>query len=578
MRKLWMRVASVLQIMLQTRRLRKRKLLIIALVLLALLSLVASSILHGHLTLEDDPHAPLPRGRQAKQDRDRAQNSTIDAPALTEQRLRRSADRLFQELQQLKSARSGGKGRAAGRGLTELNSKEMKGAAPKGFGLHGDTGGDEPGLLGVGPNLSLPRAEPCPRHSEFRVAMLLPWATDDSSARERFPPWLPFFVATARRSASLFDWLIFHEGGPVSIEELPTAARSPNVRFVNLGSGGLAHKIATALGRSLHLPTANVTLLGNRLRYLLSKWPRLIAEYKPAFGSIFQEELSGYTHWGFSDLDVMMGDVARFVSRSELRDYHIVTYSFGDQEALYLRGQWTVHRNHPSVNAIWRLCEHLGHGMELEVARKLMWERSNEAAGHATYRKRVLSAEGCYSHRALLTRGVRVKIAQKQFAGLESSMAQAQKKAVFVIRGALWLCDAREDGAALDVHALAAASNQSCDAELPEVHIPRGEKVPLGLQGKDCATWVPREHRLCAEALSGQPPQIVSRRDGVFFAQRFEPIAALTVDRGRCQQGALFHAQDWKRRWDARHIDGGSSRGTFDTFRLDPGGIRRFAV
>ena len=37
--------------------------------------------------------------------------------------------------------------------------------------------------------------------------------------------------------------------------------------------------------------------------------------------------------------------LARFVERSELRDHQIVTYSFGDTEAVYLRGQWTMHQN-----------------------------------------------------------------------------------------------------------------------------------------------------------------------------------------------------------------------------------------
>ena len=42
--------------------------------------------------------------------------------------------------------------------------------------------------------------------------------------------------------------------------------------------------------------------------------------------------LVNYTHWGYSDLDIVLGQLPRFIERSELRDFHMVTYSFGDNE------------------------------------------------------------------------------------------------------------------------------------------------------------------------------------------------------------------------------------------------------
>ena len=40
------------------------------------------------------------------------------------------------------------------------------------------------------------------------------------------------------------------------------------------------------------------------MRFMFEKWPRLVAEYKPAFGSIFARYLKKYTHWGYCDLDM----------------------------------------------------------------------------------------------------------------------------------------------------------------------------------------------------------------------------------------------------------------------------------
>ena len=57
--------------------------------------------------------------------------------------------------------------------------------------------------------------------------------------------------------------------------------------------------------------------------------------------------------------------------QAELEDHDIVTYSFGDQEAIYLRGQWTMHRNVHFISSIWRGCPHLGDQLQKELLLKV---------------------------------------------------------------------------------------------------------------------------------------------------------------------------------------------------------------
>ena len=225
-------------------------------------------------------------------------------------------------------------------------------------------------VRGIGP----PPVKPCggERHPDFRIAVALPWVSD--SARgvgwEQLPAWLPFFVATAAHSAYLVDFLIFHEE-PIPASLVPASVHAPNVRFIDLRSGGVADVFGRTLSAALDLPAANATDVTARLRYVLRfrtrappfperapsiygrymfrKWPRLVAEYKPAYGTIFAEWLVNYTHWAYSDFDVVLGHLPRFMERNELVDHHIVTYSHGDTDAVYLRGQWTVHQNVPQV-------------------------------------------------------------------------------------------------------------------------------------------------------------------------------------------------------------------------------------
>ena len=67
----------------------------------------------------------------------------------------------------------------------------------------------------------------------------------------------------------------------------------------------------------------------------------------------------------------MLGNLPLFLEREELFDNDVVSYTFGDQEALYLRGQWTLHRNSPLISSIWKGCPHLGQGLQKELLLKV---------------------------------------------------------------------------------------------------------------------------------------------------------------------------------------------------------------
>ena len=59
-----------------------------------------------------------------------------------------------------------------------------------------------------------------------------------------------------------------------------------------------AQPAVTSLRLQLNLPLRNATMLLRSLKLLFERWPRLVAEYKPTFGSVFEDFISGYSHWG----------------------------------------------------------------------------------------------------------------------------------------------------------------------------------------------------------------------------------------------------------------------------------------
>lgn len=281
------------------------------------------------------------------------------------------------------------------------------GAAADGLAATG--GGGRRGLPAQGPSgVATPAAGPCgaDRHPDFRIGMVLPWVDGGVDGTRHTPAWFPHLAATAAHSSLLVDWVILHEGSLA----LPPAARPPNVFLFDVQPGGIARLFAARLSGALGLATDEARALEQRMLLMFGKWPRLVAEYKPAYGHIFSRWLGNYTHWGYTDFDTIVGQLPRFIERSELTEHHIVTYSFGDTEAVYLRGQWTVHRNTPGVNRLWRQCSHLSDGLLHELSLKVAHLRKMEAAGKANYHKRFLSAEGCYSYKAAHTRTVRIKV------------------------------------------------------------------------------------------------------------------------------------------------------------------------
>mmetsp|Transcript_12056 Transcript_12056/g.34709 ORF Transcript_12056/g.34709 Transcript_12056/m.34709 type:complete len:755 (-) Transcript_12056:286-2550(-) len=408
-------------------------------------------------------------------------------------------------------------------------------------------------------------AERCgERHPQYRIAMVVPWVNE-------LPPWVSYFALTAHRSRSLIDWLIFHE------TLTPPNNLPDNVRFIDLGVGGLSQLFGLRLGDELNMPVRNASLLIRSMRFMLDKWPRLVAEYKPAFGAIFEQYLTDYTHWGYCDLDIVIGNLPLFIEDAELAGQDIVTYSFGDMDALYLRGQWTMHRNLPEISMLWKNCPHLGDELQKELLMKVAWVRRMESRGVKNYPKRFQSAEGCYSHRASLMPGVRIKMAHKQFVGLSVPADEV----IFSVNNAVWQCPR---GVAVDLNELHQHSQQECTSNLPGVQEPLGEMLPLQVSSEGgCGKWMPAEYRMCAMNLPEPPDRERDTigfntylKDGQFYAQRFRSTLPI-LDNG-CKQGAFFHMQEWKKIWGyGTHgvdpLELALARDTPPSFSVSTGGI-----
>ncbi|KAG8460562.1 hypothetical protein KFE25_013212 [Diacronema lutheri] len=410
---------------------------------------------------------------------------------------------------------------------------------------HTRGGGGGSGGSGGGRRATLPA-----RHPEFRLALVVPWLGAS------FPPWFAYFLTSCGRSAFLADWLIFHEGANWSEA---AAYRPVNVHFHDLGPSGLSFAFGTSLARALNLSHETGRLV-RLFDYSFRQYTYIVTEYKPTLGVVFAPYLDAYTHWSYTDLDIVMGDLPRFVERDELRSFDIVSYSFGDHQRLYLRGQFAMHKNEPWINLLFAQCEHLGAGLLRELAFKAATHRkmSEEAAnrGKAQPRVRFISAEGCYSAAVYATPSIRVKIANKFFAdfGLQTELAvvdgsvrqcpptdAALRAAGLVPRARRAPCALGADADADDD--AAAARDRAHSIELPGVHEIAGPLVAVAQHG-DCSRWVDERWRVCANLTNGGDG---SEDDLLFLnGSLFRRARRLRVPDRRYDSGAFFHFQTWK--------------------------------
>ena len=413
---------------------------------------------------------------------------------------------------------------------------------------------------------------------KHRIAILIPYIAPQDGA-STFPAFFEAFCATAGGSASLIDFLIIHDGIPqtwIPYEDIP-----PNVLLINLGSTmEMARLFLRVLddpndpdnSRSAQLSRDQLAILTKMVSTQLHRYPYLLVEFKPALGHVFQEYLdtSVYSHWGYSDLDILFGDMPRWITQDELNDFDIVTYGYGDQARLYIRGQFTFHRNDAlHINQIWRQCHFLS-----------MLDQRLENARTGKEKLSFQSAEGCYSSKVLQTPNIKVKYVPKAFTdvtndlesvsdlsllgdlhythglyvGLGSKISTGSTRKVVVYRAA---SDNPEDAKELLMQPMNWFESNLVysNPEIPLLHSPEGEPLtPIktlfeqGWKEEDihCMYWAPIDFQkhICVDPAEVSSHDTVFLIDGKLYKQQHKIESFFN---GKIQTGPFFHFQEWKR-------------------------------
>lgn len=138
----------------------------------------------------------------------------------------------------------------------------------------------------------------------------------------KWPLWFDAHLVSIAKNPSV-NWLFITDCAIP--DEFPE-----NVRFVPTTLESLNSKINNVLGMDVPLS------------------PRKLCDIRPAYGKIFQEYISDYDFWGFCDVDIIWGNIRRYVPEAILSEYDIIS-SRKDAVA----GHFTILRNTAAINSLY---------------------------------------------------------------------------------------------------------------------------------------------------------------------------------------------------------------------------------
>lgn len=142
----------------------------------------------------------------------------------------------------------------------------------------------------------------------------------------KWPRWFSIYLETCRYNPTI-NWLFFTDcSAPKGINQ--------NIKFLKMDLRDFNSLASKKLGLKVNLKN----------NYIYK-----VVDFKPAYGIIFEDYLNKYDFWGYSDLDVIYGDIRKFVTSDMLETYDVIT-----AKKEYLVGHFTLYKNCDKINKLYQ--------------------------------------------------------------------------------------------------------------------------------------------------------------------------------------------------------------------------------
>lgn len=134
----------------------------------------------------------------------------------------------------------------------------------------------------------------------------------------KFPNYFEFFLKSCEMNPTI-DWLIF--------SDIETPYNYPsNVRRIHISFSELKEMFQSKFDFQLALES-----------------PYKLCDYKVMTGYLFSDYLKDYDYWGYSDVDMLFGDIRKFLSDEKILSYDKVGHL----------GHLTLYRNTDEINRLF---------------------------------------------------------------------------------------------------------------------------------------------------------------------------------------------------------------------------------
>ena len=146
----------------------------------------------------------------------------------------------------------------------------------------------------------------------MKICLLICWFGE-------FPKYLPIWLKTCNHNRK-FDFLL--------LSDVETQFQMPdNVKFIPFTREKFLRRVKERI-------VANPSF---------DKSYR-VCDFRPMYGIIFREELESYDFWGYCDVDVVFGNISRFIDEND----------FNEKEAIFNGGHFTLIKNCEKMNTLYK--------------------------------------------------------------------------------------------------------------------------------------------------------------------------------------------------------------------------------
>eukprot|EP01041_Mallomonas_annulata_P012012 gene12012-25163_t len=388
-------------------------------------------------------------------------------------------------------------------------------------------------------------------NNPIRAAVIL------TIAGNNIPAYLSWSCHSFSATARTFDMLIVHENN----SEIRALKCAHNVIKIDVGEHGLARLITEAFDKASHSKFKDNLQVS--LAKVLSAIPYFLAEFKPATGAIFSRYLSRYSHWTYTDPDIIWGNLSRWLPMTDMQSFDIITISkINDARRLFLRGQFSLHKNTVFVNHIWTQLPYLSSAVVYKKMKKIVSRLEKGNVTSDLKRRHFISAEGAYSAAVFQHSNMSILVVGRM-------LSDRRTKPVIWKNGALVRCrDVKVRDCLSGVMRGGGMYNDSVvevDVDVDQKRGRTGSGTGTGIlplppivarrvktTAIDCAMgWLGPQHQLCLPAMKDNHYNEVFRIQGVWKAN--DERKSL---RTRRHDVAMFHFRMWEDLFSSTMVTG----------------------